>query len=195
MEKIFPLVFNCLLLLRCSCEQGFLIGKKIVPSANHQEEQKQNQARFTLTRIAPTQETGEFAFVSYTALLENGKIIAVGYDGENIRNIRISTDKGQTWATRKFTDYYYTFPESIYFADDQHGWIGGGMGVFRTTDGGETWEMAEFKRDLSFTEPSFSGLQTGNLAGKHNIKGEIRGEIWKTDDGGKTWKRSYISRK
>jgi photosystem II stability/assembly factor-like uncharacterized protein len=196
MGKVFSLVFSCVLLLNCSSQyqDGFVTGRNLEPVQTLQEEHKQDREHITLTKIAPAYEPGKFAFDGI-ALLENNKILSIGYDGENLRNIRISTDKGQTWETKSLTQYPYAFPDSMYFIDDQHGWIGGGMGVFFTTDGGDTWRMAKLERYLRWTELSFYSLQIGYLAGKHNVKGEMRGEIWNTKDGGKSWKRSYISKR
>lgn len=192
MGKMILIVFSCVLLLGCSPEQGLVAGKNVGQTSVPQNERALEN--LTLTRIAPAYETGKFSFRG-TALLESGKILAIGYDGENIWNIRISTDKGQTWKIQPFTTDTQTFPDSMYFADDQHGWIGGAMGVFRTIDGGETWEKAKIDRYLSSTGLSFYGLQVGYLEGKNNVKGEVAGDIWKTKDGGKTWTRSYTSKK
>lgn len=69
------------------------------------------------------------------------------------------------------------------------------MGVFRTVDGGDTWEKAKIDRYLRFSLLSFYGQQIGYFAGENKDKGDISGEIWGTKDGGKTWKRVYFSRK
>lgn len=187
----FTLFLSCIFSLSCS---DVINSQEFSPSLADQVDQRRGLATVTLTKIASAHETGKFSFSS-TALLENGKILAVGYDGENLWNLRVSNDKGQTWEIRPFTEDTSTFPDSVYFADDRHGWIGGAMGVFRTTDGGNTWEVAKMESYLRWTKLNFFGQQTGYLAGKHNIKGEVRGEIWKTNDGGKTWKVSYISKK
>ncbi len=176
-----------------SCSFGGSIEGDGVAASVHQADQTRVMGQIQLTRIAPAHETGKFSF-SGTALLENGKILAVGYDGENIWNIRISTDGGQTWEIHPFTKDTDTFPDSIYFADNQHGWIGGAMGVFRTTDGGGTWKKSGLDRYLRNTKLSFYGLQVGYLAGKNNIEGAVAGELWTTRDGGQSWTRGYLSR-
>jgi photosystem II stability/assembly factor-like uncharacterized protein len=192
MEKIILIVFCCVLSLSCSTEQALVASKNLGQTSVSQKEPEFENLK--LIRIAPAQETGKFSFHG-TALLENDKILAIGYDGENIWNIRISTDKGQKWKIQPFTTDTETFPDSMYFADNQHGWIGGAMGVFRTVDGGDTWEKAGFDRYLRWTNLSFYNYEIGYLVGKNNIKGEIAGEIWMTKDGGRTWKRSYTSEK
>lgn len=192
MGNVFSLVFSCVLLLNCSSQyqDSFVTDRNLDQVQIRQKEQEPQE--IALTKIAPRSEIGKFSFRAI-ALLGNGKILSI--DGEHDRHIRISTDKGQTWETKILPGYLYPFPDSIYFADDQHGWIGSRMGVFRTANGGDTWRMAKMEGYLSWTELSFYSLQIGYLAGKHNVKGEMRGEIWNTKDGGKSWKRSYISKR
>lgn len=192
MVKMIFIVFNCVLLLDCSSRQGFVTDENLEPTLVRAGERASQ--RISLTKIAPARETGKFSFYGI-ALLENDKILGVGYDGENIWNIRISTDKGQTWDIHPFTKDEHTFPDSLYFADNKHGWIGGAMGIFRTVDGGQTWEKAKIDRYLRSTGVSFYGLQVGYLEGKNNVKDEVSGDIWMTKDGGKTWTRSYTSKK
>lgn len=191
MEKMILIIFCCVLLLSCSTEQALVAGKNLGQTSVPQKEPEFEN--LTLIRIAPAYETGKFSF-SGTTLLENGKILAIGYDGENIWNIRISSDKGQTWKIKPFTSDEKTFPSSVYFTDDQHGWIGGAMGVFRTVDSGETWEKATIDRYLRFSQLSFYGQQTGYIAGENKDEGDISGEIWGTTDAGKTWNRIYFNR-
>lgn len=147
----------------------------------------------TFTRIAPTHETGKHSFYGL-ALLETGKILTVGYDGENPRRIRISSDEGKTWETNLFTDDF-TMPSNIHFKDRQHGWISGSMDVFRTVDGGQNWKKTSLGTYLDFAFLSFYDLKTGFLAGRHNINGEISSQIFITKDGGDTWTKCYENNK
>ncbi len=185
------LIFSFLILSSCSYSQSVATDGNYLIAQTRQENQKVSP--ITFTKIAPAYKAGEFAFYG-TVLLDNNKILSVGYDGENLRNIRISTDSGQTWKTKGITEDIGALADSIYFTDDKHGWIGGGMNAYRTADGGDTWEKSKIGRYLRNTEISFYGLEVGYLTGKHNIEGEIAGEVWVTNDSGQTWKRSYTSK-
>ncbi len=144
-------------------------------------------------RIAPTFETGKFSFQGL-ALLENGKILGVGYDGENPRRMRASSDRGTTWETDLFTTDF-TMPTSIFFKDNQNGWIVGSMNVFKTTDGGQNWKKIFLGAYLSTSTISFYDLKTGFLTGRNNIEGEVSSQIFLTTDGGETWVRCYENSK
>ena len=178
------------LLLGCSSDSAILgiRGPDTTPSASPTSITE----KIELTKIARRYEFGRSSFRS-TALLSTGKVLAVGYDGEDPRRIRISTD-GKTWTTKLVSQKQHDFPlSSIYFVDDLNGWISGGTTVYRTADGGESWTGYELGGYLEIGELSFSDDQVGYLAGKRNIEGEIAGEIWRTTDGGQTWNKTYTS--
>lgn len=189
-DSLFVLL--CVLLPACNAGLVSDAGHGLLQNENVEREGEQKE--ISITRIAPAFEAGKFSFDG-TAIFEDGKILSIGYDGETFCNMRISTDRGKTWTTRPFTEDRTVLPDSIYFADSQHGWIGGAMGVFRTIDGGDTWRKTKIDRYLRWTELSFYGVQKGYLAGKNNLEGDVAGEIWVTSDGGKTWKRSYMSQR
>lgn len=150
---------------------------------------KEITRKITLTQISPIHETGKYSFRGL-ALLDTGKILAVGYDGENPRRLRISSDEGKTWEMNLFTNDF-TMPSAIYFKDSQHGWIGGYVDVFRTVDGGRNWRKTTLGTYLDSAYFSFYDLKTGYLTGKHNVEGEVSSQIFVTKDGGDTWIKSY----
>ena len=178
------------LLLGCSSDTAILgiSGPDTTPSASPTGVTE----KIELTKIGRRYEFGKSSFRS-TAILSTGKMLAVGYDGEDPRRIRISAD-GKTWATKVVSQKQHGFPlSSIYFVDDRNGWIVSGTTVYRTIDGGESWTGYEFGGYLELGELSFSDNRVGYLAGKRNIEGEIAGEIWRTIDGGQTWRKIYSS--
>lgn len=184
------IILCCAFLLGCSSDTAIL--STINPSATPEAVSKEDADQIALTKIAQTYEFGRSSFRS-TALLSTGKMLAVGYDGEDPRRIRILAD-GKTWATKVVSQKQHGFPlSSIYFVDDLNGWISGGTTVYRTIDGGESWTGYEFGGYLELGELSFSDNRVGYLAGKRNIEGEIAGEIWRTIDGGQTWRKIYSS--
>jgi len=73
--------------------------------------------------------------------------------------------------------------QEIFFSDDQTGWIISRYeGIFRTEDGGDTWDRIGEGTDGSFNSVWFHGPDTGWMAGSN-------GEIRRTGDGGQTWEQ------
>ena len=73
---------------------------------------------------------------------------------------------------------------SVYILDAQHAWAVGGAGsIYRTTDGGETWErqLGEQQRN-DLREVLFYNDKIGWIAGSD-------GSLFETQDSGKTWEK------
>lgn len=180
-----------------------LIAALVLPGCNSENlsaklEQKsmaseKKTPQITLKALAPSYESGKYSFDGI-ALLDNGDIWAVGYDGVNPRRVRYSTDGGKTWNITTFSSEFNML-NAILFADDLHGWASGIGDIFRTSNGGKSWEKTDLKRYLDFTMLSFYNREIGYFTGKLNIQEEEASEIWKTVDGGETWKKSYVSKK
>jgi photosystem II stability/assembly factor-like uncharacterized protein len=113
----------------------------------------------------------------------------VGQDGLILH----STDGGKTWGKQISGTTVYLF--DVFFLDAQQGWAVGDKATWlKTTDGGKTWSQAKIGRDeklsadeaLLAQEPVLYAVQfidatTGWIIGEF-------GNIWKTTDGGTTWR-------
>lgn len=103
-----------------------------------------------------------------------------------------STDSGNTWKLCKFSADISIF--EIWFKDSKIGFLSSGSGTFRTTDAGETWtKVADaIARNLQFTSEdigyftygSTSVTKSGFLPGPSSSFGDI----YRTTNGGRTWK-------
>jgi photosystem II stability/assembly factor-like uncharacterized protein len=75
--------------------------------------------------------------------------------------------------------------ETIFFADDLHGWAAGdGGNVVRTRDGGQTWTVSKINFPLYLQGIFFHNKWDGWMIG--NVQGG--GVILKTEDGGENWR-------
>jgi len=103
-------------------------------------------------------------------------------------------DGGKTWQLQKLP-YDSTNIFSVYFTSEKDGWAVGshklekpsqnseyGGLVLRTTDAGKTWKFAQaLESDLWCSRVYFANSLQGWIAGRNNV--------YRTDDGGKSWKR------
>lgn len=75
----------------------------------------------------------------------------------------------------------------ILFVDAQHGWaMTDSSGVFRTTDGGDSWEFFPSSIRTRYLDMSFVNSSTGWICGFDMT-------LQKTTDGGRTWSRHMIA--
>jgi photosystem II stability/assembly factor-like uncharacterized protein len=74
---------------------------------------------------------------------------------------------------------------TVHFCDESNGWVAGRDGaVFKTTNGGRTWQDFSFNDQISFLENAkFISSSTGLIAGWAWSNSDIR----RTTDGGSTW--------
>jgi len=126
----------------------------------------------------------------------------VGGKGLILRTI----DGGNTWETQ--TSPRDTFLESIHFADEDHGWIAGGHYtvsgppwrftaygyVFQSTDGGDSWSLADYishryALDLHFVDATHGWLVTEYI---DNSTYKTIPRVYVTSDGGSTWTNQSI---
>lgn len=89
-------------------------------------------------------------------------------------------DGGETWHALEETGGYGA--RSIYFLDENTGWMGGHRTMLATDDGGDTWERVDHDFPASIRDITFSGPTMGYAAGWGFIS-------W-TDDGGETWREA-----
>lgn len=70
---------------------------------------------------------------------------------------------------------------SVYFADQNNGWIVGGAGtILKTTDGGDTWIYKLSSTSYDLNSVHFIDIYTGWAVGRS-------GTILKTTNGGEDW--------
>jgi photosystem II stability/assembly factor-like uncharacterized protein len=95
-----------------------------------------------------------------------------------------------TWQ-KLTTEAYPGKQDDIHFVDPLHGWYGNGAGrLFRTADGGETWELAwdrpgTFIRALGFADTQNGWL--GNVGVDYYPGVTDSHPLYRTRDGGKSW--------
>jgi photosystem II stability/assembly factor-like uncharacterized protein len=97
---------------------------------------------------------------------------AVGEGGVSYRTI----DGGVTWDP--MNDPMAGDQFTVFFLDEQHGWMGGASSGARTTDGGDTWEVMytpSFTKSIIFTD-----VDTGYAVGGN-------AQTMRSVDGGVTW--------
>ncbi len=101
---------------------------------------------------------------------------AVGQDGNAIKSV----DGGITW--NETNDHMASYLRGLFFHDLNNGWIAGSE-IYKTSDGGSSWEYRFGMNEYSFKSIYFSSYQTG-YAG--NSSG-----IFKTTDGGNNWSLNF----
>ena len=125
--------------------------------------------------------------------------------------IWFTADGGQNWTRSDALDVgqggdFYT-PGVLQFTDLLHGWLlihaGNGMNhdyvfIFSTQDGGKTWKrtvdpfMDNLDMSCTKTGMSFSDANTGLVTGDCNGVVPNSVYLYRTTDGGNTWKKVYL---
>ncbi len=103
--------------------------------------------------------------------------------------IMTTHDAGSTWQVVQFPDYHL---ESIYFSDDDHGYIVGwelqladSSLIMKTVDGGDTWQVMNHYRVNRFYDVFFINNDVGWAVGS---KADVNLNcIYYSDDGGQNW--------
>ena len=146
----------------------------------------------------------------------NPDIIWVGTGEANVRNsvgfgdgIYKSTDGGKTFINMGLKESHHidrvvvhpTNPDLVYVASQGHLWdVGGDQGVFRTRDGGRTWQKlggglpndgktgaSELVMDPSNPNILYAGFWERLREPNKFTSGGPNGGIYKSTDGGDTW--------
>jgi photosystem II stability/assembly factor-like uncharacterized protein len=134
----------------------------------------------------------EIAFPSDTtindlAILNNGHIWAVGYNGKDPNEMYYSKDGGRSWIPMS-VDSRGMILKALYFLDNQHGWAVGDSGIILTTaDGGMSWSKSPTPTDYPLTRVHFVNTQVGYV-----VNGtEWGGEVFRTINSGEKWEKVY----
>lgn len=97
------------------------------------------------------------------------------------------TTDGENWT-------FFDFPEikgfsSIFFLDAMNGWAVGGLNIYKTNDGGQSWETTTIDLPMSYklNDIKFADANNGLAAGE-------KGLILHTTDGGENWVRENCGR-
>jgi photosystem II stability/assembly factor-like uncharacterized protein len=101
-----------------------------------------------------------------------------------------------TWSRQ--TSGTMAWLRSVYFLDQNHGWVAGSNGtLLRTTDGGESWKkIAALGRD-TLLDVYFASDDVGWLVVERDLlklktNDEPRSYLLKTEDGGFSWRRVFL---
>jgi photosystem II stability/assembly factor-like uncharacterized protein len=86
----------------------------------------------------------------------------------------------------------------IFFVNDTVGFIAGGQGIYKTTDGGRSWNLSAYSTEtdyINFQELYFLDRNHGFVAFRDcNGFDDCDGGWMMTSDGGTSWKRTNIGR-
>jgi photosystem II stability/assembly factor-like uncharacterized protein len=118
----------------------------------------------------------------------------LGWASNHLGQIWSSTDKGQTWAkigALEKSDVELDRYTQLVFSDNRHGWLIHNSFIWRSKDGGYTWEWCYptnslTRASLDLGEGAFPNANTGWVGGDE-------GGINYTNDGGQSWNRQQIT--
>lgn len=112
-------------------------------------------------------------------------------------------DGGETWTNVALDPMLVNDFESVYFIDNQKGFIGGAEVLLKTNDGGISWSMPEVNHDffgfpLLVNEIVFTDPLNGFFTAVYEYSGDGFGIptfsfIFKTNNGGENWEPIYSS--
>lgn len=109
---------------------------------------------------------------------QTGKVIAVGTNSPN--QVVVSNDYGATFTSVALSVSNADL-RAIYMHDATSGYaVGSGGRIWKTTDGGNNWELYDAATIQAFSSVDFIDNLNGIVSGNG-------GQIWKTNDGGANW--------
>jgi photosystem II stability/assembly factor-like uncharacterized protein len=121
-------------------------------------------------------------------VFDGNKAIAVGDLGTMIR----TTDGGENWDVRHHLNGSSNGLGSLFFINDQTGWVIQGNTLLKTTDGGETWDWFFQDAACAANLVYFLNADTGFVFGRTTDPDYGYGMIMKTTDGGNSWRSQGI---
>lgn len=146
---------------------------------------------------APSGVLSQVSFVSATEGYAVGTGAACDPTVSNCNALLRTTDAGHTWTTVAGAPY----PDALDFLDSSRGWVIGQMcgktcgevGIYATTDGGQTWSLqlatamtqAPFASDLSMLDPSVGWAMITNNSNGQCAEAGCWGTLYRTAGGGK----------
>ena len=107
------------------------------------------------------------------------------------------TASAATWTRQKSGTMAWL--HSVYFLDQNHGWVAGSSGtLLETTDGGATWNKVSTSTRDTLRDVCFVDDHTGWLVAERDVyklktNDEARSYLLRTDDGGLTWRAVYLN--
>jgi|GEM_PF-1685434 len=103
----------------------------------------------------------------------------------------VSNDGGSSWSTHpsQNLDLVHLNARSLTFADPEHGWASGAMGICSTDDGGATWSTSKLPVEVGALDAVTSTDERHVWAAGGIVEqgGEYRPVVVASDDGGTTW--------
>lgn len=160
--------------------------------------QKRGQKdKLNLVPLAVTYEYGRHSFADL-AILDDGEMWAVGYDGHEPQGIRHTTDGGRTWEIKSVETKGFNL-QALSFPDARNGWAVGDYGLMiHTSDGGQSWTRVKAPSRVNLNAVQFVSDEVGYAAGSSGLYRDNRKEkadfdlvILRTSDGGQSWSTSY----
>ena len=115
-----------------------------------------------------------------------------GFNVDRTGSVWTTADGGNTWQQQESPQWDgFDQPQQLVFNDASHGWLVGGYRVFRTTDGGKSWQLRfsigrdSDERMARLYGATFPDPDTGWIMSTSNL-------LINTSDGGANWKTLTI---
>jgi photosystem II stability/assembly factor-like uncharacterized protein len=101
--------------------------------------------------------------------------------------VLITSDGGENW--NNISTSINTHFRSIFFLTEDYGWVAGDKAIYKTTNGGQNWEVN--RMDTIFHSITFKDSLTGFVSGEKLQQQHVYGFIDLTTDGGETWTTKF----
>lgn len=161
---------------------GWFWKSSIVPATDGNVKQT---GKVTVVSLGPRYIAGQTSHYDL-AVSPDGSIWSVGYDGENYGFVSRWDGGSKSWQQTKYTNRF-AMPEAIVFPSAGNGVIIARSQFFNTIDGGQNWQRFELRSYLTPVAMDFWNEEIGVVVGRHNVSNEQRLEVWRTDDGGRSF--------